>query len=1678
MDYNKYYFITSEFADEILNKVIRRIFPQLNDNHINLLWEYFTEIVDIIAIKFNVVSSQFEIYKRQFRQNDYRDCIGIIYMLLPYIDDDTGIKKLKLKSFDELYIKKKQPINNQSNDINSSEPKYEYTNLQYGRCIRQNEKLSKEIPFAVEHFKNNYVLLLDTIQTVANKLYVNWINIRPISYAGFKKSTLYTSTEIAFKNHKIQHYDLANEQGRWYSGLYIGDIYNIMSIKLYHDVKNVKWLIYDLDVDGYILAIIEALRTLLDLTECVNNVSWDSLSYDMQMKFSEQWKTMLRSTQTGQSIDKYNNNVLLYIIRALVRFFDLYYKYTNKAMLNNNYIALSQQNKDDLLDEDILIEVGEDYHIFVSGNSIAPEHIYEYIRDCLDKFKNTWYSKHYITKDKITGKYIITGEIEDVYVMENITPKNIYNYCKNIISYTDKDIGKYIQFPNHWQSLTIENKRIFMKRLNWNIESSDEKLTSWFSITRYLKKLKYENIELNNEKIFLNIISYIIPIIFEILTTNGMISEFVPDPKLTDNTIISNKQSYMYNLMSLMTNKENREKWDKSYYFLTGDLYENMDITDNDGNIIKYLDAIYKLPSTHSWIQNYAMDWISQIAFFHHYLNNRVIYITGSTGVGKSTQTPKLFMYALKTLSYKSNGSVACTQPRIPPTIQNAEFIAKQMGIPLYTYNTSIQTEVRTDNYYVQYKYKNNSHEMETNKLSLIMMTDGTLIQKLESSILKKRSFYNKQYSYKTENIYDIIMIDEAHEHNKNMDIILTQMLYAAYYNNDIKLVILSATMDDDEPIYRRYYRKINDNRMYPLNTYIQKYTLDRINVDRRMHISPPQQTTQYKINDIYIPDIYPDYDREGRIKEIIIDTIKNLISNTIGRDENNDILLFQPGRKEIMEYVKELNTVIANPSVIALPYFSELSQEKREFIDNIADKKKELTIPKDTEYASNYDINKIATVPKGTYKCVIIVATNIAEASITINTLKYVFETGVQKTAIFDYQIREANLKSTNISESSRIQRRGRVGRVGFGEVYYMYPKGTMEKNKKQFGISIDNLSDILLDLSQKDPNEKSLFDQFNDPNNFINKDIINITDIKEKYSNNIHKIIQQQYFINQTFYNYYGNNSQCDFYNDRSPYIRYESGFTKSTLDDTNGTFYIIHPEELSIKRNISGTIVNIAKDASLEGISILNNNIQSKKMETFWNINQEKLLIVHDYDNDQYYKTDYGKYMSNIIKETTDYDSRLLISYMFSRKYQCSEDMIKLLAMYLTIDNSVEKLFAGEQTPTGYKPYFPDKQPIYTNDYGDSYALLKIANMILDFINNNIVNLGSSKQIINADIKSNIIRSKQLFMEKIKTKSNDYKTIDLKILDKLIKMNGIGELKRTNDLDQDETINFLSDDTVNEFLYKKIEDNFPKIEEFCKSHKFNYITFRSFIKNYINMQIKFKKIENKQIKKDYDLDPSSVASFDWIDNNLIVYDFPTDNYEKIKSCLLNGYYFNIFKNINSSEYYINIYNPSIQYIYSVKAKKQKKYKSNEIITIYDTFLNQSYPSNMILSIVKDNENISIVERINMNDLKKININVHIDDDIIQKEYHENMINKFTESLIKYNFSIKNDYLITISDIHHIKQIYDNKNLDLLTYVDSRDEIKRLIYRQKFVVKYGGNSVDPRTFYNRNLLKTIRNK
>ena len=106
-----------------------------------------------------------------------------------------------------------------------------------------------------------------------------------------------------------------------------------------------------------------------------------------------------------------------------------------------------------------------------------------------------------------------------------------------------------------------------------------------------------------------------------------------------------------------------------------------------------------------------------------------------------------------------------------------------------------------------------------------------------------------------------MIFFNKHKSDNYLYNTLLTLSRNTCYYNNSIRLIIISATMDDDEPIYRSYFKINNDNLTFPLKEPLKFNPIlannksifpQTIFMDRRFHISPPGESTQYKISEKY----------------------------------------------------------------------------------------------------------------------------------------------------------------------------------------------------------------------------------------------------------------------------------------------------------------------------------------------------------------------------------------------------------------------------------------------------------------------------------------------------------------------------------------------------------------------------------------------------------------------------------------------------------------------------------------------------------------------------------------------------------------------------------------------------------------------------------------------------------
>lgn len=494
------------------------------------------------------------------------------------------------------------------------------------------------------------------------------------------------------------------------------------------------------------------------------------------------------------------------------------------------------------------------------------------------------------------------------------------------------------------------------------------------------------------------------------------------------------------------------------------------------------LDVIFE---NKRWTSFFALDWLSQINFFYRCKYSNIIFVTGATGVGKSSQVPKLLLhfYEVDKDVKTKKPKICVSQPRIKPTIDNTRNISNQIGLPTIEFNkikkfddnldyTDITSYTR-----VRYSYKGNEsissydhfdniennnlkYQKLTNTSNITFMTDGKMIDLFR--------FYDNKNKLKIINKkWNSIIIDEVHEHNKNMDIILT--LYKKHIKslvqNNIKLIIISATMDNDEARFRNYYN-ITESKAKNVNYYFNK----------RIHLfNASKEGTLYQIKEKY----YFDTPTNKNIKELIKLGIEISIQKILNNKGN--LLFFVATKKQVKNSVKALIEKTPN-NILILPVYGGLDQDSEiinKLVSNFDNFKNDYIINKNKIYDYLEGKESIKESKKGyksPYKNVIIVGTNVAEASITIGNLFYVVDLGISVLLQWINELQVVKQSLTRINYTNRIQRKGRVGRIQPGEVIYLYSKGETEKVPFYYDISNSEFDQLLYDLissSVKTPEE-----------------------------------------------------------------------------------------------------------------------------------------------------------------------------------------------------------------------------------------------------------------------------------------------------------------------------------------------------------------------------------------------------------------------------------------------------------------------------------------------------------------------------------------------------------------------------------------------------------------------------
>ncbi|KAL5017532.1 hypothetical protein ScPMuIL_007121 [Solemya velum] len=448
---------------------------------------------------------------------------------------------------------------------------------------------------------------------------------------------------------------------------------------------------------------------------------------------------------------------------------------------------------------------------------------------------------------------------------------------------------------------------------------------------------------------------------------------------------------------------------------------------------------------------------------------NRVVIICGETGSGKTTQVPQ-FLYEA---GYAHGaGIIGITEPRRVAALSMSQRVAMEMNLT-----------TREVSYQIRYE----GNVTEDTKIKF--MTDGVLLKEVQKDFLLTK--------------YSVIVIDEAHERSVYTDILIGLLSRIAPLRekrgNPLKLIIMSATLRvEDFTENKRLFKESPpavkvDSRQFPVTIHFNKktpqdaYLSEAYRKVSKIHRTLPEGgilvfvTGQQEVQTLCrkLKQTFPLKQDTGKAKKVEISkrgkdkrklqklqadekpempaiSLDNYSVNPIdeeaelegGHDPDNELTdLFglddDDGDEDILDGGAEGHVSVGGctQALYVLPLFSLLPSRKQARV--------------------------FEPPPEGTRLCV--VATNVAETSLTIPNIKYVIDTGKVKTKFYD---RVTGVSTFNIcwtSKAAANQRAGRAGRVGPGHCYRLYSSAIFNDDFEKFSpaeITRRPVDDLILQM------------------------------------------------------------------------------------------------------------------------------------------------------------------------------------------------------------------------------------------------------------------------------------------------------------------------------------------------------------------------------------------------------------------------------------------------------------------------------------------------------------------------------------------------------------------------------------------------------------------------------------
>lgn len=387
--------------------------------------------------------------------------------------------------------------------------------------------------------------------------------------------------------------------------------------------------------------------------------------------------------------------------------------------------------------------------------------------------------------------------------------------------------------------------------------------------------------------------------------------------------------------------------------------------------------------------------------------DHQVVVVAGETGSGKTTQIPKICLELGRGIA----AMIGHTQPRRIAARAVAERIAEELG----------QKVGKQVGEVVGYQVRFTDEVGPTTLVKL--MTDGILLAEMGIDPLLKR--------------YDTIIVDEAHERSLNIDFILGYLGRLLPQRPDLKVIITSATIDA-ERFAHHFERQIGaqvpviqvSGRAYPVEVRYRPLSADLASPDEDTDSAACAPTDDPEpvplpAGTVLHPEPNPgEYAAlgYGLGEDLDIESALTGAVDELLTEERGDILVFLPGERDIIEasqalkdhlgdrYVADERDPHRPDGVEVVPLYARLSAAEQHRI-----------------YAPH-------TLQR------VVLATNIAETSLTVPGIRYVVDAGLARISRFSSKTKVQRLPIEPVSQASAAQRAGRAGRTSPGIAIRLY--------------------------------------------------------------------------------------------------------------------------------------------------------------------------------------------------------------------------------------------------------------------------------------------------------------------------------------------------------------------------------------------------------------------------------------------------------------------------------------------------------------------------------------------------------------------------------------------------------------------------------------------------------------